>query len=302
MFKKILVPLDGSPMAEMALQPAAVLAAAAQGELILLRSTKPVYTVMPEFAGEYEWSWPAESFDEAHHAAERYLEDVGQHITRPGLSLDTRVMDGDEAGAIIGLSEAEDVDLVVMTSHGRSGARRRLLGSVTERVLHHASCPVLVVRAPMPVDQIVITLDGSKLAEKALGPGLFLAQAFGAEATLLRVNPIALAGDFDYGAQVAGQAEEIVHAAAREQAEAYLAYAARRLVHAGLDVEQKVLEGPVVDSILDYIETAGVDLLVMTTHGRSGLKRWVYGSVTSKVRNGSRCSMLIIRPPQEELR
>ena len=62
-----------------------------------------------------------------------------------------------------------------------------------------------------------------------------------------------------------------------------------------------VIDGPVVDSILDYIEGSNADLLIMTTHGRSGLKRWVYGSVTSKVLSGSKCSMLIIRPPQEEL-
>lgn len=302
MFKKILVPLDGSPMAELALPPAVALAAAAQGELILLRSTKPVYTVMPEIASEYEWSWPAESYDEARDAAISYLKEVTANVTRPGMRVRTHVMDGDEAGAIIGLTEAEDLDLVVMTSHGRSGARRKLLGSVTERVLHHASCPVFVVRKPMPVQQLLITLDGSNLAEKALGPGLFLAQAFGAETTLLRANPVTLITDYDYGSQVSGAAEEYVRQSAHEQAEAYLAYAARRLVHAGLDVEQEVVDGPVVDAILDYIEEAGIDLLVMTTHGRSGLKRWVYGSVTSKVMNGSKCSMFIIRPPQEELR
>jgi nucleotide-binding universal stress UspA family protein len=153
----------------------------------------------------------------------------------------------------------------------------------------------------MPVKRIVITLDGSPLSEKALGPGLFLAQSFGADATLLRVNPIISILGFDYGAQVAGEAEEYVRRGAHEHAETYLAYAARRMVHAGIGADTAVIDGPVVDSILDYIEGSRVDLLIMTTHGRSGLKRWVYGSVTSKVLSGSKCSMLIIRPPQEEL-
>lgn len=301
MFKKVLVPLDGSPMAELALQPALALAAASEGEVILLRSTKPVYTMLPEYAGEYEWSWPIESYDEAHHAAEEYLAGLTATVRVPTAKLRKQVVDGDEAGAIIGITEAEDVDLVVMTSHGRSGARRRLLGSVTERVLHHASCPVMVIRSPLPIENVLVTLDGSTLAEKALGPALFAARAFGAETTLLRVNPITPATDFDYGSQVAGEAEELVRRSAHEQAEAYLAYAARRIVHAGADVETAVIDGPIVDSILDHIEGNDVDLLVMTTHGRSGLKRWVYGSVTSKVMSGSRCSMLIIRPPQQDL-
>jgi nucleotide-binding universal stress UspA family protein len=301
MFKKILVPLDGSPMAELAVQPALTLAKAGDGELILLRSTKPVFTSLPEYAGEYEWAWPVESYDESHEAAQQYLHDLNAGIQSAEVAVRSQVVDGDEAGAIIGIAEAEEVDLIVMTSHGRSGARRKLLGSVTERVLHHASCPVLVIRSEMPVKRIVITLDGSPLSEKALGPGLFLAQSFGADATLLRVNPIISILGFDYGAQVAGEAEEYVRRGAHEHAETYLAYAARRMVHAGIGADTAVIDGPVVDSILDYIEGSRVDLLIMTTHGRSGLKRWVYGSVTSKVLSGSKCSMLIIRPPQEEL-
>lgn len=301
MFKKILVPLDGSPMAELAVQPAVTLANTSEGELILLRSTKPVFTSLPEYAGEYEWAWPAESYDESHEAAQRYLDNLNAEASASKAAVRRRVVDGDEAGAIIGIAEAEDVDLIVMTSHGRSGARRKLLGSVTERVLHHASCPVMVIRSEMPIERIVITLDGSPLSEKALGPGLFLAQSFSANTTLLRINPINPIAGFDYGAQVTGEAEEYVRRSAHEQAENYLAYAARRVVHAGIDAETAVVDGPVVDSILDFIEGTGADLLVMTTHGRSGLKRWVYGSVTSKVMSGSHCSMLIVRPAQEEL-
>ncbi len=288
-------------MAEHAVPPALAVAQAAQSELILLRSTKPVFTTMPEYAGEYEWVWPAESIDEAHDAAETYLQTLAAGKTKPGVKIRRQVVDGDEAGAIISIAEAEDVDLIVMTSHGRSGARRKLLGSVTERVLHHASCPVMVVRSAMPIQNVLITLDGSKLAEKALGPGLFLSQTFGADTTLLRVNPAVPPDESNYGEQVSGQAEEYVRRSLHEQAESYLTYAARRMIHAGADVETAVLEGPVVDSVLDFIEQADVDLLVMTTHGRSGLKRWVYGSVTSKVMSGSRCSMLIIRPQQGEL-
>ena len=301
MFKKILVPLDGSPMAERALPPAVALARAGGAEIILLRSSKPVYTVMPEFAGEYEWSWPAEAHDEARHAARTYLDDLQLTSVGPEVAVRRQVVGGDEAGAIIGIAEAEEVDLIVMTSHGRSGARRWLLGSVTERVLHHASCPVMVIRGSEPIHHVIVPLDGSRLAEKALGPGVFVAQAFNADTTLLRVNPITKAADLDYGAQVGGEAEAFVRKSAHEQAENYLAYAERRVVHAGTDVNTVVLDGPVVDSMLDFIEQKHVDLVIMTTHGRSGLKRWVYGSVTSKVMCGSRCSILIIRPPQGDM-
>ena len=104
------------------------------------------------------------------------------------------ITDGDEASTILETASAENVDLIVMTTHGRTGLTRWVLGSVTERVLHDAPCPVLVMRTSTPLQKVLITLDGSVIAEYALEPGLAVARALDAQVRLLAV---ADSGHFD---------------------------------------------------------------------------------------------------------
>lgn len=291
MFRKILAPLDGSPEAERALNPAVRLAQAAKGEVLLLRSMKVVHMMMPSLAVEYEWMWPEYSREESRQEIRSYLDGVAEQVARPDVTLRTLAVEGDSASVIVDTAVDEDIDLIVMSAQGWSTPRVRELGSVSERVLHRAPCPVLMVRKE-PIHRIAVTLDGSSLTERALAPGVALADALQAELVLLRVNE----PEFFRGLLPA--AEKLAVEQDRELARAYLQDQARRL---GTDVETFAVAGTAVEGILQFVEDHHVDLLVMCTHGRTGLRRWLYGSVTARVLRASQTSMLIIRPPDYAL-
>ena len=203
------------------------------------------------------------------------------------------------AGAIVDTALSEQVDLIVMSTHGYSGLTRWVLGSVTEKVLRSAPCPVLAVRAARHPQKVLITLDGSPLSERAIEPGLAVAQSLNAAMTLLRVVPrVSIDGKLDKHERGLSRRmqEDLI-----EEAKDYLRGRSEAAARSGVMIKSEVRIGSPADIILEHIETYGTDLIVMATHGRTGLKRWVYGSVTAKVLRSVNCSMLVIRPTDAEL-
>jgi nucleotide-binding universal stress UspA family protein len=305
LFKKILVPLDGSKLSENALEPAIKLAQASGAELILL--SVPVIKhvmVMPEYSG-YATLLPEQSLEDSRHDFLEYLEHVRDNRLPSNLPVQTEIVEGDEASVIVDQAFSTQADLIVMATHGRSGLSRWMMGSVTEKVLQQAHCPVLAVRSDKPIERMLITLDGSAASEAALEPGLALARALAAKVTLLQVQ-----SGQDY---VSPREVERLDAVEKGlglrlqdsvyyAAEAYLDYLKTRyelVVEGSLDVA--VLDGPPARRIIQYIEENEIDLVVMATHGRTGLSRWLYGSITEKVLRAADCAKFIMRPPQHLL-
>jgi nucleotide-binding universal stress UspA family protein len=285
MFNKILVPLDGSPLSERALPPA--LALGRQPDTAVLLARVPTGEDAPIMADDCR---P----DQARRDAQVYLDTLRLNHLQPGLNLRTRLMDGDAASAIVDTAAAEGVDLIVMSTHGYSGVTRWLLGSVTEKVLRTAPCPVLAIRISRPIQHLAITLDGSELSERALAPGLELAQRLHAAVTLLRSVP---------HAKIDGTLDETEHGLSRrlqqdliDDAAAYLTARSARHAQSGLTIKTEVRVGPAADNICEFVEAYGTDLIVMATHGRTGLQRWVYGSVAEKVLRSVNTSLLVCRP------
>jgi nucleotide-binding universal stress UspA family protein len=293
MFKKILVPLDGSQLSQRALEPALDLSQQAGAELLLVRvPTADTLSFVISEAKQRELAQDALA----------YLESVCKSYEQPQFSIRAQVLDGDVASAIVDTARAEQVDLIVMSTHGYSGLTRWVLGSVTEKVLRSAPCPVLAVRAACQPQRILITLDGSPLSEHAVEPGLSLAQSLNAEATLLRCVP-QIVGDGKLDEHERGLSRRMQEDLINEAKE----YLRARSDEAGrstrsVAINTTVRIGSPADNILEYVETYGIDLIVMATHGRTGLKRWVYGSVTAKVLRSVSCSMLVIRPTDAELK
>ncbi len=300
----IVVPLDGSALAECAVPVALTLLPAEGGRLILMRV--PVYAeTQAPMGAEYNMFWPEirdtpGTFRQVYEDTLAYLSHVADRFRRDGLTVDIQVEEGDRAGAIIDVARVEKADLIVMTTHGRTGVSRWVIGSITERVLHEAPCPVLAVRAepactpeqPTPAfaQRILVPLDGSELAEPALPPALSVAKQTGGSLVLLRVagsaaeastgnGPSPSTGEQDYLERMAG--------ACREQG-----------VEATAIVVPQNGSGAtsVANAILEFAVGETIDLIAMSTHGRSGLRRWVYGSVTEKVLHNSEIALLIIRP------
>jgi nucleotide-binding universal stress UspA family protein len=300
-FKRILVPLDGSKRSEQALPPALRLAETCGSELLLLRALAYHQMSVYDPMG-YAIAWPEEVAARLEADAAAYLEGHRQKLAGQSLVAHTMVLTGDEAGVIVDTAVAEGVDLIVMAPHGRTGVGRWVFGSVTARVLVEATCPVYVARSGNPVHHVLITLDGSELAEYALAPGLALARCLNARVTLLRVERAGLLDSTEAAlleAAELGLGEHILETA-HERAGSYLEQLARR--HKEPPLEIAVLTGPPAQTILDYAAGEGVDLIAMATHGRSGLRRWLFGSVTEKVLHGCTCSMLIVRPPAAALK
>ncbi len=145
-FKRILVPLDGSSLSERALPAARALAQKFESHVILLRVLDIPTPTAPTSHPEVAIGWVREARQHAHQEAESYLEAIQEGLCEAGI--DTRVLLRDRSPAedILDVAGAEDIDLIVMSTHGRSGLGRWAFGSVAEKVARHSPCPVLLVR------------------------------------------------------------------------------------------------------------------------------------------------------------
>lgn len=298
-YRKILLPLDGSPLAEHVLQHIAWLAAPATTELILVNAIESWRYALAD--GQFAWSDLAAAL---RSDAEVYLAAQRQQLQRLGYQVTTSVVEGDAAQVILDLAQTAGADLIAMSTHGRVGFTRWALGSVAERVLHGAQIPVFLVRAAMAprtgkLQTILLPLDGSATAEQALAEAQALALANDAHILLFQVIQ-----RLDEGSQrllfkneAAGKA---ALAAERAQIESYLAQIALKLEEAGVASSYRIAVDDPDRAICDMTKNKKVDLLVMGTHGRTGMRRWVYGSVANKVLRGASCPLLLVRTQFEE--
>ena len=303
---EILVPLDGSLVAETALPPALALARALGGSLTLLRVTPPTLGAEPLAEAIQAPVITYRPRPQHRDEADAYLAGVTQRFASSGVPMRILVLRGDPATAIVQYAqEAPGVRLIAMATHGRSGVSRWVFGSVAEKVLRATPAPLLLVRpdddgmAPppmhaLPYRTIIVPLDGSPFAEQALDQAYAVAAATGASLLLVAVAPepdeflAAEVGDIPVWRLEDRLAET-------ERLDAYLQQQAARLINAGLTVEIQVRAGSPAQAILDTAEEAAADLIVMATHGRSGLQRLWLGSVALKVVQSARTPVLLVR-------
>ena len=291
--KKIMIPLDGSALSERPLLPATKLAKASGAALLLLRvqetSLQKVDNELIDQVAKHK-----------NDTDRQYLDVVAQKELLQDVTCEVLTVKGAVAESIIDSAAANGVDLIVMSSHGRSGISRWVYGSIAEKVLRQAPCATIIQQAkadvPMFTNQpVLVTLDGSQLAECVLDSACNIALATNSELVLLRVTGmIQLAID---SVDPLVMKQDLDKLQEREQAEAaeYLARVQEKLAPCGLSIKTEVLDGPVAETILKYAEEHNVDLIAMSSHGRSGVGRWFYGSVAEKVLHGAQSAMLIVR-------
>ncbi len=292
--QRLLVPLDGSSLAERALPPAFAIAQALSTNdrcaVDILRVVPPLFlTIDPVLY--------AETLHLSEEEAQSYLETIAIEWSKADLPITTAVSAGSVAESIIGYTQQNGINLIVMSSHGRSGLGRWVYGSVTEKVLRQGCCATLIIRQtakppPEVFHKILVCLDGSLLAEQVLDPIFTIARATQAEITLLRVlTPSHLAIETYAMEQLLANVEEME----RDTAEAYLRQLLVKLSPEDLTINTQTAVGPAADVIIDTAANQGMDLIAMCSHGRSGISRWVYGSVTEKVLRGAACATFILR-------
>jgi nucleotide-binding universal stress UspA family protein len=293
MFDKILVPLDGSQLAEKALPYATYLAKGAGGQVLLVRALE---------------TWAATIHDSVEKEldlkprAEAELAAASSKLASEGLAVEQFVYPGEAAAIIELVATTHDVGLIAMSTHGRSGFARWAYGSVAERVVRSSTRPILLVPAHSEAAwsgnapaSIMVPLDGSALAEEALEPAKRLARALGAGITLLQiVEPpnMALAGS----GMGMGYYEAFDMPAWIEEARPYAAGVARRLQEEGFSVSAETTSGYAAATIQQVAAARNMAAIVMASHGRSGLARLAMGSVAMGVVQRATTPVLIVRP------
>ena len=310
MYKRILVPLDGSARAEQAIPIAARIAHALGDSVILLRvATAPVDT------GKYSSTsgYVEEAVDADLAEASSYLENIAESNELDGITTEVKTFIGSVAPTILSAAQSFHADIIVMCSHGYTGFKRWALGSVADKVTRHSPIPVLVLREGGPVPataehqpvRVLVPVDGSTLSEAVLEPAAYLAAAL-AEATsqqgalhLLRVVDLpASGGKFKSDAHIdTGLKEQVKH-----EDEAYLASLVNRLsegdlAYLDLAITCSVEADPdVAEAIVKKAEQDKFDFIAIATHGRGGVQKWAMGSVAGRVLHATRLPLLIMRP------
>ncbi|WP_436345321.1 universal stress protein [Natronorubrum sp. FCH18a] len=277
MFDRILVPTDGSGPANAALEYAGELAAAEQVTVHVL------YVVDP-YADPDDTDDPlANSRDWAGETGSPVIEEVET---------------GEPREAILESAAEHDVDAIVMGTRGRRGVGRLLLGSVTEAVVRDADVPVLVVRGapevrrPYPIETIVVPTDGSAYADVAVEHALAIASHHDATVHFLSIVDVTPAGVEDRNDL---RLERLEHSA-RQVVDDGLEKAESE----GVTAERAVKYGSTHRKIRTYTDDVDADLVVMGTHGRSGLDRLLLGSVTERVLRTATTPVLTVRAASEE--
>ena len=305
MFRRILVALDGSPFAEAALPAALGLARRSNAEVRLV--TVRDFGLPPP--GELGASSRAGLTERAiQDEAQRYLEALGEELERSWPRISSILRLGEPAEEIVREADAFRADALVMATHSHGPLTRSWLGSVATECLHRANRPVLLVhpharrdpeRWDADVRRVVVPLDGSELAERALGPAIELANLHGCPITLLRAIHQLSVADPEFFPDRVATTDRLV-TLDRSDAQAYLDEIARPLRDWGLEVGTSVAAGPSTAGAI--VDEAGSDLLVMATHSRTGFRRAFLGSVAEAVVRAAPGPMLVIPPSPPEPR
>jgi nucleotide-binding universal stress UspA family protein len=312
MFKKILVPLDGSVEAETVLPYVRDIAVRFDSEVDILsvgagNRRRRVNHLLDDYirhAVEH-----LEKHDVTCRSAVIYRDQQEEAIsytelTVPGRGLKTRgsVVYGGPADSILAYTGKHHIDLIIMATHGVGGLRRWWLGSVSEKIVAHSTTPILLVHSKqvreidrdraVSFKRILAPLDGSDTGEAALHHAAEIAQKAGAFIILLHVIPEVHTVE----SRILGKEFDKFVKAMHDAGQQYLDKVKARLESRGIDVVTRISRGDPAETIVDTAIHERADMIAMSTHGRSGIARWVLGSVADKIIHESRLPMWLVRP------
>lgn len=288
MKQTVLVPLDGSQHSERALEVACSIAAKRDGAgIALLRALET-----PRLS-----AWlPAEMlplYDHEKKLVAHYLETKREALEKQGIEVRTMLAPGPgPIEAVVKECKEGRADLVVLSSHGQTGWIRLFLGSNAEKIARLAPASILMVKgtdeAAPTFKNILIPLDGSKRAEKAMNSALDIAPGGSASITLAGVSVVFKGHAFE------GDMRAVVEPDLK-RLEEYLDEQAEWLNAQGYQVDTVIRRGEPAEEILKLTEEISSDLVLMTSHGRTGLAVWLYGSVAERILRHSPCSVLVMK-------
>jgi nucleotide-binding universal stress UspA family protein len=280
-FKKILVPVDGSHSCLHAEELAAAIAKDFKSKVTVIHVVSHEllhaglelrYRVPPSVRTEIT-NWLLQT-------GKKIVWDAEALFKEEGVEVDVRVIEyEDPAETVIRVAKDEEYDLIVMGNRGETEVEVFSLGSMAEKVFRHAECPVLIVKQKTKLSKILVAVDGSESAEKALKYAVQLAKKHKAKVTLLNVGESKL---FGFKPEVA-----------REVGEHILSDAAAKVK--GLKLNTQLEFGNPAETLIEVAEKGNYDLIVVGSRGLSSVKRFFLGSVSDDVSHHAKCSVLIVR-------
>ena len=287
MYERILVPLDGSKFAEQVFPPVAELARAFGSEVVLVEVCEPEES-------EYGQACRLYINNEA--------EQLRNNMTGSAASVRTAVLEGKAAEQILVYAEKNDISLIIISSHGRSGIAPWSLGGTASRVLHRVGVPLIIVRAketPEESDKvglfsrILVPLDGSERGATVLPYVVELTKKLESQVTLLQViepgKHVHTIGGLDYIPYKDRDIDKVETSAQR-----YLDEVSSKFAKTKATVRSEVRVGDSAREIIKLATEKGYSLIAMSSHGYSGIEAWVHGSVTGKILQVSKQSFMFV--------
>jgi len=293
MIRRVLIPLDGSGLAEQVILHLLRFITPDQTELLLMTALPS--SSRPQIEATANFITPETAVTKDHKVREQ-LHGITQELGQIGFNVMERLLSGAPAESILRLAEETFVDLIAMSTHGRTGLRRALLGSVADEVVCNARPPVFLAPAAITTQpdsaprSILLPLDGTSLAEAAIPVAQQFAQNTGATLSLIHIIKPNHPG---HGQQ--HDPESAAEQSSTQQTTSYLERIQLQLQLANVPSHYQIASGDPAEAIIRTMHTENSDLVVMSTHGRSGVERIIHGSVASQIIGNTPCPLLLIR-------
>lgn len=295
MYDKILVPLDGSELAEVSLPYAEELASRLGSEITLIylspSENNPYYNVRKLY------------LDNIVNTTKGECKELCPEPELKAINIKSAMLVGNVGEEIVHYADNEDMGLIVLATHGRSGIKKWAMGSVASKVITGTRRPVMLIRAREgatgaakkgTIDKMLLPLDGSAESESILPHALMIASNFKSDVVLLQsislAYPTYTADAFAYVTYTDQQMD-----AMKTSSLNYLEKIAAAFREKGIETRCDVRFGSAAEEIINYAEEIEADLVAMTTHGRSGIGRWLFGSTTIRMVKGGNTNLLLVR-------
>ncbi len=293
MINKILIPLDGSELSDRVLVSVRRLLLDLEGADVEL-----FHVIQPLTRPEEEWGESQGAAQSAlalcKETAQLHLDRVQARLAKDGIKCSVRVDTGDPAATILARIEEFQASLVTMATHGRTGVERWVRGSVAERILRRCPVPLLLCNPVAAqgeaqgglIRKILVPLDGSERSARILPLVKSFAHHYGSQVHLMRVATAQSTGEGSTPTLPITSAEAL--ASLEPYAEAF------RSADVGVRCSSPAARSP-AEVVLETVENDATDLVAMTTHGYSGIDRWIFGSVAEKIMRHCPCPLLVQR-------
>ena len=280
---KLLLLLDGSYFAAQAIPAAKSICRATNSKLTLLSSVKN------------QTQTEQDAFEDTRNARENYLENVARELSADGLDVDYVVRAGGVAEAAKYHMDENNIDLVITTTRGKSGAQHWLTGGVSRKLLHKIDKPVLIVpttdHGTIPqINRIVVALDGSINSEQVLPYARALAKKYSSKLLLLTVPAVPEVENY----RAASEVVEAIRAKTETNMRKFLEAVAKSLREENIDVETRVIGSMPARTIVVTAEEENADMIMITTRGRGRLDTLMMGSVAERIVQSTKALVFLV--------